>query len=107
MSRFDIRLGPKAIEDVDATVAWLADRSLDGARAWLHALDEAKEAVVLAPFSFSRSRDSRRTGRDIRDAFFKTRRGKIYRIVFLIDGEDVEVLRIRGSGQPNLRAEDL
>jgi hypothetical protein len=34
------------MEDIDATIAWLAARSLSGAKAWVEALDATKAAVV-------------------------------------------------------------
>jgi hypothetical protein len=52
VNRFRLRVGPRAIADIDATVAWLAERSRAGAESWLRALDEAKQAIMLAPHSF-------------------------------------------------------
>lgn len=107
MSPFRVRLGPKAMEDIDATIAWLAARSLSGARAWVEALDTAKAAVVLAPHSFLRPQEAFRLNRDLRAALFKTRHGKTYRIIFVIDGTEIIVLRVRGTGQPDLESGDL
>ena len=36
---------------------------------------------------------------DVRQALFKTRRGRVYRALFFIEGEDVYILRVRGPGQ--------
>ena len=44
---------------------------------------------------------------DIKQTFFKTGRGRVYRILFFIDRNDVYVLRIRGSGQAPVNPSDI
>jgi hypothetical protein len=46
-------------------------------------------------------------GQDIRQFTFRTRRGQIYRSLFLIDGDFIQVLAVRGSGQNLTTAEEL
>ena len=107
MSPVRLRLGPKAVADIDLTVEWLSRRSVSGAEAWLRVLDDAKAAIVLAPSSYPLSHEARRLRRDLREALFKTMHGNTYRIIFVLDGDEVIVLRVRGSGQKGLRQSDL
>lgn len=44
---------------------------------------------------------------DVRQALFKTRRGRVYRALFLIEGQDVYILRVRGSGQAPVQPDEL
>lgn len=46
-------------------------------------------------------------GEEIRQTFFRTRAGRTYRALFLIVGDEVRVLRIRGAGQAPVTSEDL
>jgi hypothetical protein len=36
---------------------------------------------------------------EVRQALFKTRRGRVYRALFFIESTDVFILRVRGAGQ--------
>ena len=44
---------------------------------------------------------------DVRQALFKTRRGRIYRMLFTIVGNEVRILRVRGPGQAPVVADDV
>ena len=44
---------------------------------------------------------------DVRQALFKTRRGRVYRALFLLEGSDVYLLRVRGPGQASLQPDEL
>jgi len=44
---------------------------------------------------------------DVRQALFKTRRGRVYRVLFFIEGEDVYILRVRGAGQAPVEPDEL
>lgn len=44
---------------------------------------------------------------DLRQALFKTPRGRVYRAVFFIEGDQVFILRVRGPGQAPVRPDDL
>jgi hypothetical protein len=38
---------------------------------------------------------------------FKTRRGRYYRLVYVIAEDEVHVLRVRGPGQPDLLPDEI
>lgn len=46
-------------------------------------------------------------GEEIRQTLFRTRAGRTYRVLFIIVGDEVRVLRIRGAGQAPVTLEDL
>jgi hypothetical protein len=44
---------------------------------------------------------------DVRQVLFKTRHGRVYRALFLIEDDHVFILRVRGPGQAPVEPEDL
>jgi hypothetical protein len=44
---------------------------------------------------------------EIRHILFRTRKGRTYRALFLVVGEEVRILRIRGEGQDTVAPDDL
>jgi len=46
-------------------------------------------------------------GEPIRHVFFRTRAGRTYRALFLLVGDEVRVLRVRGPGQPPVGPDEL
>lgn len=50
---YRLKISRKATDDIASMAAWIADRSPDGARSWLAALDKALEAVAENPKGYS------------------------------------------------------
>jgi len=103
----EIRVLGRATADADHIYLWLHQRSPDGAAAWYAAyfnklceLGDSKSASSIAPEAIA-------LGVDLRQAFFKTRRGRSYRLLFLIAGNELRVLRVRGPGQRPVTRRDL
>lgn len=95
----EVRVSRHAHLDVETILTWLTERSPQGARRWfdkyletLHLLPERALNCPLAP-------EAVLIGRDLRQLLFKTRRGNTYRSLFLIEGEFIELLAVRGAGR--------
>jgi plasmid stabilization system protein ParE len=104
---FQVRLLRRGQADADGIFLWLRKRSPAGAvagyAALLKRLDDLSEnatACSIAP-------EAQRLGVELRQAFFKTRRGRKYRLLFVMIGTDVRVLRVRGPGQRPITRRDL
>lgn len=96
----------EAVVRVIAT--WLAERSRDGASRWLEALETALKRLAENADSCSLADESELVPEHVLQQFlFKTRRGRTFRGVFTIVGDEVRVLRIRGTGQAPLTADEL
>jgi plasmid stabilization system protein ParE len=93
--------------DVDEILHWLAERSPSGADAWYRALAKKLDELATDADRYGIATEFRRLNPAIRQAFFKTRRGHRYRIVFLIVEPEVRILRVRGPGQKPLRGKDI
>lgn len=98
---------PRAKSDVRSIFEWLHERAPQGARNWLAAYDEMLVRLETMAGSFAEAPESKDCEFDVRQAFFKTRRGRIYRALYFIEEEDVYILRVRGPGQALVEPEDL
>uniref|UniRef100_A0A7C2JY70 Type II toxin-antitoxin system RelE/ParE family toxin n=1 Tax=Schlesneria paludicola TaxID=360056 RepID=A0A7C2JY70_9PLAN len=96
-----------AEQDVDTIYSWLGKRSRAGAVRWYAALLQSIDSLKVRPERCPLAQESKRLGVSIREQLFRTRRGRRYRLLFLIDQDTVRVLRIRGPGQESLRKSDL
>jgi plasmid stabilization system protein ParE len=106
MSR-TLRILERATSDVDAIFNWLVPRSVQGAISWYLAFRRSADKIAEAPQSFARAPEADRLSRDLRQALFKTRRGRTYRIVFEFTDSEIFVLRVRGPGQRPLGRGDM
>jgi plasmid stabilization system protein ParE len=105
--KYRVAVSPIARVDANHIYAWLHELSPMGAAAWLEAFQDAVDGLAEGALLHGRASEGRSLGRDVRENFFKTKRGKRYRLLYRIDGDDVRVLRVRGPGQPPLRRRDL
>ena len=98
----------RAQQDVDDLYCWIAARSRDGAMRWYQAYHAAVMRMRETPESYALADENDEiSDREIRQFSFKTRRGRTFRGVFTIVGDEVHVLRIRGPGQAPLTADEL
>ena len=105
--KYQIGLQVRAESDSNRIYLWLRSRSETGAGSWFTALLKRLNRLESDAPNCPRARESDRFTDDLREAYFKTRSGKRYRIIFTIMGSEVRVLRIRAPGQKLLRNEDL
>lgn len=104
---FKVLLLRRAQADVNAIYEWIAKRSKTGASNWYMAFFDAVAALERDPESCSAAPEAKRLRIDLRQRLFSTRRGRIYRLLFIIAGNQVRVLRVRGPGQSPLKSRDL
>lgn len=104
---FTVREMPRAKIDKRSIFVWLFERSKPGAGAWLNAYDSAIERLKQTPEGFGEALENDECLVNVKQAFFKTRHGRTYRILFMIDGSVVYVLRVRGPGQAPVSPDEL
>ena len=97
----------RAWSDADRIFEWIASRSPRGAINWSQAFDTALAELTNDADQHSIALESAELNGAIRQKIFKTRRGRPYRLLFMIIGNDVRVLRVRGPGQSSVIAEDI
>jgi len=105
---FAVQELPRAKEDKQAMLEWLLNRSRQGAADKRQAYDDAIARLRNHADAYGRALEKDDCPQvDVRQLLFKTRRGRVYRIVFFIDQSDIFVLRVRGPGQPPLQPEEM
>lgn len=98
---------PRAQDDVKSIVSWLAERSVNGASAWLDAYHAMIETLSRDAATFGPADEAKAFDEDIRQVLFKTRFGRAYRALYVLDGEKVYLLRVRGPGQAPVPSDDV
>jgi hypothetical protein len=83
-----------------ANYQWIAANSLDGANRWFDEFLRRLRFLGEFPFMYGLAPESELFSEPVRQAVFKTRRGRRYRLVYVVRGDMVTVFSIRGPGQP-------
>ena len=104
---YQVELTARAERDVDGILAWLAQRSSQGAMTWYERFNHVLEQLAANAEQCNLAPENEDHDEAIRHAIFKTRRGKKYRALFIIRGEQVFVLHVRGPGQDLMPPDDL
>ena len=104
---FTVHELPKAQWDKRDIVKWLVEKSPQGAAAWLDAYDQMVQRLEAAADTFPPAQESKEFDLIVKQILFKTRRGRVYRAVFHIDGAEVYILRVRGPGQAPIANDDV
>ena len=94
-----------ANEDVDFIFKWLQERSPFGANRWYAAFLDSAASLASDPLRYGLAPEASSVTEAVRQCFFKTRAGRSYRILFVVKGSEVRVLRVRGPGQLNVERE--
>lgn len=107
MTDFRVRVLPRAREDLDRIVGWIHERSPEGAARLLIAFEKIQTSLKKSPEAFSKAPEADLLGIELRQAFFRTGKGNTYRMIVRCLGREVQILRVRGPGQPSLTAEEI
>ena len=105
---FTIHELPRAKADKRTIFVWLLERSPQGAKSWLKFYDNLLVRLEKNADRFGQALENDDCHHlKVQQALFKTRRGRVYRVLYFIDGNDVYVLRVRGAGQAPVEPQDL
>jgi plasmid stabilization system protein ParE len=97
----------QAEADIDRIFNWLFDRSPEGARRWYETFWDSAERLKSLPLSCGVAPESDDFPEEVRQMLFKTRRGRTYRALFVIRGDIVHILCVRGPGERPVKPEDI
>jgi plasmid stabilization system protein ParE len=104
---YQVRVLARALLDLDDIVGFIAERSPEGAARLVASFEAALARLESNPFVAPIASESEELGEEVRHILFRTRAGRTYRALFIIVGDEVRVLRIRGPGQRPLRPSSL
>jgi plasmid stabilization system protein ParE len=103
--RFTAHLLWRAARDIDHILAWLNERSPTGAASWLRKWDETFAILESSADEYGLAPENEGQSLEVRQITFHTRKGRDYRALYTIQGNEVFVMHIRAPGQ-NLLAPD-
>ena len=104
---YHVRVLTRAQHDVADCYNYIAERSPQGAASWFNRFAETRDRLATDADQRPLAWESAYVDYEIREMLFKTRRGKPYRILFTIQGDQVLVLRVRGPGQDYIPGAEL
>lgn len=99
MSKRLVRIDQEAQQNIDKIYSWIGDRSPTGANRWYRNFLDALEQLSIDAERYPIAPESHRFRETIRNLNFRMRSGRVYRILFAIEGDFVHVLFVRGPGQ--------
>ncbi len=102
-----VRLTAEALRNQNEFADWIMRRSVEGALAWLDALEQVLRQVSASPMSFPKAPEDEFADQELRNAFFGTRKGRVFRAIFYVDGECVIVTHLRAPDQKPLSGEEF
>ena len=102
--RYAVCVLARAEREASQIVGWIAQRSTTGAVAWVDAFEVALQSLAESPEARGLApEDALIDHARIRHVIFKTKKGRPYRALFTIVGNEVRVLHVRTPGQPTVR----
>ena len=104
---YRLRIYPRAEADIEHILHWMVRHSPAGALRWYAAFDEAAANLAVNPHRCGIARENAYVEPEIRQMLFRTHRGRTYRVLFTIAGDEVRLLRVRGPGQRDLQPDEF
>ncbi len=104
---YNVRILRRAKRDLIEISDWIAKQSLTGSAHWITAFEEACSRLANNPERFGVVLTEFHDKYELRQFFFKTPHGRTYRGVFILEADEIRVLRVRGPGQPPLQSDEL
>lgn len=104
---FTVRLTASAEANVRSIRDWIAERFRDGAFRWLEAFNGAKVRLREDANQFALAAEADAFDEELREISFKTRRGNVYRALFVVRETTVHIVAVRGPGQDWLKPGDV
>src|SRR5437763_8396598 len=106
MRRFRVLVQPPAQADIEESYGWLREQDEERADEWLEGLERSIRSLERLPARCPIAPESRFVGREIRQLLHGKGRS-LYRVYFMIDGNQVRVLHVRHRARRPLRRGDL
>ena len=96
MTRYHVELDPRAVEDIDNVLDWLAQEAPHKLGEWFEALEVEIQSLETMPQRCPLAPEHRRweSELELRQLLFD-RYPSVYRIIFTIKGTVVRVLQVR------------
>jgi plasmid stabilization system protein ParE len=97
----------RAQADLWHFLEWLHGHSPQGAEHWYEAYYATLDKLADSPKGYPLIDEHPELSYPIHQCLFGTPRGRRYRLLLVVVGQEVRLLRIRGPGQPSVTWDDL
>jgi plasmid stabilization system protein ParE len=106
---FLVRVLRRAERDVEEILHFIAEvrKAPNGALRWYRAYEAALNRLAKEAGTLPLAPESDYVEYEIRQILFRTRKGRTYRMLSTIVGDEVRVLHVRGPGQDIMAARQL
>jgi plasmid stabilization system protein ParE len=102
-----VNILPRAERDLYECHAWIASFSEDAARRWYTAFNESLDRVCRGPLSYALAPEAARLKAPIRVFVFFANSARRYHGLFVVQENEIQVLRVRGPGQPPVQSDEI
>ncbi len=102
-----VKVSSRAERDVGAIFEWLSGHSPAGAVRWYEAYLTTLSTLPVTALGSPRAAEAETLGMDLRQVFFRTRKGRLYRLLITLRGDVIHVVSIRAGGQKEVAWDDL
>jgi plasmid stabilization system protein ParE len=102
---FEVRLLARAEHNFDTLINWIAANSPSSLSKWFDTYEDILKRLEREPLSFGFAPENDVIGNSVRQAIFRTGKGFVYRLLFVVIGNQVRILHIRGLGQDYVKDE--
>jgi plasmid stabilization system protein ParE len=104
---FQVQLARRAERDIEKMYSWLSERSASGANRWYNQFLKLLDSLQFNPELYGLADEAGELSIPLRQALFKTRKGRTYRALFTIEESTVHILAVRGPAQRPVAEDDL
>ena len=105
--RYRFILTAQAEADIHRIYDRLSERSLEGARRWYESFWGAVERLKTNPLACGFAYEHKDFPEELRHLLFGTRKGRIYRALFMVQGDEAVILAIKAPGEKPVTPEEL
>jgi plasmid stabilization system protein ParE len=103
---FEVRFSHRALADIDETLGWFSQRSSGAGDRWRRGLLAKIKTLEESPDAWPFADEAAELGLELRELPYGRRR-YCHRILFTIDGQVVNIVRVRHSARDRLGPDDF
>ena len=105
--KYRVRLTGKAEADVAGVLEWFRDQqALAAGGKWYASLMKAIDTLEMHPQRCALAAEAEDVGQEVRELLIGRRRG-VYRLLFIVSGKQVEILRVWHGARNSVTRDDL
>ena len=103
---YEVKLLPPAERDLDEAYRWAAKHAPETAARWVARFQAKLQTLERSPTRCGYAAERRKLKRELRQILFG-RKPNVFRAVFVIEGDTVQILRIRRAARRALTRREL